>query len=284
MNRLQRKCFIASAGLHSLLALILLVGPAFLSSRSQPDNMPILDFVPVKTVDALMSGGGNPNARPPAPAPPAPVAPPVAAPAVQPPPEKVVPPEPAPKEPVKEVKPIKTEPESLEVNDGKKHRVEVSTTLVKRSPDAVAKARAEAQARAAAEERRQASAAIGRAVAGIEGGLSGSTTIELKGPGGGGVPYANWVQAVNSVYQRAWNVPPELSEDTPAVKASVTIARDGTVVSADIIHLSGNAAVDQSVRVTLNRVRHAAPLPDDAKEDQRTIIISFINDKARRLL
>ena len=66
MNRLQKKCVVASAGLHLLLALILLVGPAFLalaeqagqscrcwiSSRSRPSMR-------------LVSGGGNPDAKPP---------------------------------------------------------------------------------------------------------------------------------------------------------------------------------------------------------------------------
>ena len=65
MDRLQKKCFLASTGLHLLLLLILLVGPAFVSSRSKPDNLPILDFVSLKTVDALISGGGNPDAKPP---------------------------------------------------------------------------------------------------------------------------------------------------------------------------------------------------------------------------
>src|SRR5690242_14287731 len=83
MNRLQKKCFIASSGVHLLLALILVIGPAFISTKPKPaDDMPILDFVPVKTVDSLMSGGGNPKAQPP-PAPPTPqpqpaVTPPVA--------------------------------------------------------------------------------------------------------------------------------------------------------------------------------------------------------------
>ena len=80
MNRLQKKCFLASTGLHLLLLVVLLVGPAFTASRSKPDNMPVLDFVALKTVDDALSGGGNPNAKPPPatfekpqPAPPAPV-------------------------------------------------------------------------------------------------------------------------------------------------------------------------------------------------------------------
>lgn len=282
MNRLQRKCVIASAGFHLFLVLLLLIGPAFLSSRTKPDDMTVLDFVPVKTVDAMMSGGGNPRAQPPAPAPPAPQ--PAAQPAA--PPPQPAPPKPAVKsEPaVKET--VKSDPESLEVTKERRHKVEVSTTLVKRRTDdgAEAKARSEAQAREAAEARRATAAAIGRAVAGIQGGLSGSTTIELKGPGGGGVPYANWLQAVNSTYQRAWDVPSSLDENTPAVAASITIGRDGSVISARIIRSSGNSAADQSVQVTLERVRRVPPLPDEAQEDQRTVTINFINDKARRLL
>src|SRR5579859_4330947 len=66
MNRLQKKCFVASAGIHLLLALILLVGPAFISDPKKQEDVPFLDFVPIKTVDELISGGGNPKAKPPA--------------------------------------------------------------------------------------------------------------------------------------------------------------------------------------------------------------------------
>ena len=39
MNRLQKKCFIASAGMHLLLVLILIIGPAFLSSKSKIEDI-----------------------------------------------------------------------------------------------------------------------------------------------------------------------------------------------------------------------------------------------------
>ena len=103
----------------------------------------------------------------------------------------------------------------------------------------------------------------------------------MKGPGGGGVPYANFLQAVKSRYQQAWIVPDGITDDNATVAASVTIARDGTVMSARITRSSGNAAVDRSVQVTLDRVKWAAPLPDDAKEDQRTVSINF-NVAAKR--
>ena len=70
MNRIQKKCFIASTGFHLLLMVILLVGPAFLSSSSKTDNRPMIDIVPLKTIDEAMApSGGNPNARPPEPQP-----------------------------------------------------------------------------------------------------------------------------------------------------------------------------------------------------------------------
>lgn len=278
MNRLQKKCVVASAGFHLLLLLIVLVGPAFLSSHDQADNLPVLDFVPFKTVDAMVSGGGSPAAKPAAPAP----LPQPAVPAPQPAPEPLKP-EPEPKETVKEstkesVKEAKTDPDSLEPAKEHRHKVDVSTTLVKRSSEefSQSKARADAEARErAAEARRQTAAAISQAVRGIQSGLSGGTTIELKGPGGGGVPYANWAQAVKSVYDAAWILPTGIASDSATAKVTVTIARDGTVISARIVDRSGSTVVDQSVQAALDRVKYAAPLPDDAREDQRTITIYF---------
>jgi colicin import membrane protein len=296
MDRLQKKCFVASAGVHLLLALILLVGPAFLSSKSQSDNLPVLDFIPYKTVDALVSGGGSPNAQPP-PAPPQPQAPqPPAVPPPQPQPPAVRQPEPLklpevepPKEPARDVKPIKPESDSLEpANPKKPRKPEVSTTVVKRSAhDAQAEANARAEANAKKEARQYAEAqrrlaeSLGKAAERLGDERSSGTTIELKGPGGGGVPYANFLQAVKSRYANAWVVPDGVTDDEATAAASVTIARDGTVISARIVRSSGNTAVDRSVQATLDRVRFAAPLPDEAKEDHRTVTINF-NVKAKR--
>jgi len=91
MNRLAKKCVVASTGLHLLLVVILFVGPAFLVSQNKPDNLPVLTFIPLKTVDDLVSGGGNPNARPPAPV----VQPPPPQPQAQPPAPAPEPPQPA---------------------------------------------------------------------------------------------------------------------------------------------------------------------------------------------
>src|SRR5262249_37565995 len=100
-------------------------------------------------------------------------------------------------------------------------------------------------------------------------------SVELKGPGGGGVPYANFLEAVKSVYQHAWVVPDGITDDNATTAASVTIARDGTVVSAHITRSSGNPGVDQSVQRTWDKVKWAAPMQDPAKETERAVKINF---------
>src|SRR5215471_8355879 len=79
MNRTQKKCFITSVGLHLLLPTIVLVGSGFFS-RPKVDNSPTINFIAVKTVDDLLSGGGDNTVKsppaqsvvPPAPQPPQP--------------------------------------------------------------------------------------------------------------------------------------------------------------------------------------------------------------------
>jgi len=291
MNRLQKKCFIASAGFHLLLALILLVGPAFLASKEPPpDKLELLDFVPLKTVDALMSGGGNPNAKsaaatfvqPPQPQPPAP----------QPKQQQEPAPEPEVKKPAREPDPPKTvlketkPDESLEINEKPKRKIELKPIVRDTGAEKVKaeKAKAAARQKEADAARREALNQI-QSVASLVGNTltAGGTSVELKGPGGGGIPYANFLQALKSVYARAWNVPDGVTDDAATATVSVTIARDGTVVAHRITRASGNADVDRSVQSTLDRVKHAVPLPDSEKSDERTVSINF-NVRAKRAL
>ena len=202
-------------------------------------------------------------------------------------------------DPPKEVvKPVekKPDPDSLEpVKEPKKRHPDVPTEVITRPKETdadkrpqeakeeadKADAEARAYARKVADARRRALAALGSAANSLDDARTGTATIKLAGPGGGGVPYANFLQAVKSVYERAWILPDGVTDDDATVAVSVTIARDGTVVSHRIIRSSGNAAVDQSVGVTLRRVTFAAPLPDDAKENERTVTINF-NVAAKR--
>ncbi len=69
MNRLQKKCVIATAGIHLLLLMILIVGPAFFNPQPKPDDTQLLDVIPANLIDAAFNSGVR-NATPPAPAPP----------------------------------------------------------------------------------------------------------------------------------------------------------------------------------------------------------------------
>jgi len=283
MNRLQKKCLIASLALHALLCLILLVGPAFLSSNHKGVDRPTLEVIPAKIVDSLFSGGGNPKANPPA-----------AQRLVEPPPPvqqtETGPPEPTVVE--------KTKPEVVEKSASRKPEIKVSTTVVKRASEkekaraeaeAKAKAQTEAKARAKAEgeARRRATqqleSRLNSAYQSLSKNLSSGTTIEPLGPGG--EPYADYGQVVKSYYDQAWIDPEDVSEDAATVKVKVVIGRNGSVNSDSIMKRSGVPALDKSVQNALDRVRLRGlpPFPEGAKESQRTYIINF-NLKAKRLV
>lgn len=271
MNRLQKKCVVASTGFHLLLLLILFIGPAFLSSPDkEAENRSLLDFIPVKTIDEALSGGGNPNARPPEPAPqpqPQPTPPPVQQ--AQPPPRQVQQPDPP--------KPPKADPEAFDEKPAAKKLPNINPKMITRPVNGSSTAQKQAaKSNSQADDPRSQLAAAVRSTAGNLGrSLSSSTTVEMPGPGGGGVPYANFLDAVKKIYTDAWLVPDGVTDDSAVATASVTIARDGTVLDARIIVPSGNAPADQSVEAVLQRVTRAVPLPEAAKEDKRTVRIKF---------
>ena len=282
MSRTQKKCFIASAGTHLMLVLLLLIGPAFLMSNKSTD-LPPLDFIPWNTVDALVSGGGNRNARPPV----APPTPPVPLP---------TPPQPAVAAPLTPAAKLETQKEqarpeppkldkpdqdSLETN--KPRKPVISTKLVTRNPGAKTTA-TDPKAKAQDADRQRLVKEIGQAATGIRNQATSSTTIDTNyGPGTGGPAYANYAQVVKAIYEQAWRPPDDTDSDDAITKVTVTIASDGTVLSARIIQPSGDAQVDRSVQGTLDRVTFIRPFPEGATDKQRTYTINF-NLKAKRLL
>ncbi len=270
MNRLQKKCFIASAGLHLLLALILFVGPAFVSSKSKPDtSAAILDIIPAKLIDApFYNSGGLPRAAQVA-QPVTPVQP------VQPPvqpkqPEAVKLPDPEPP------KTLKDDSESLEMSE---KRPKISLTKVVRKTDAKATKRpstADQQERQQADAARRAADLIASASRTLGKQLSGGSVEVSVGDGRGtGEAYAPYDDAVRSIYYHAWVPPQESSVEKAIVRAKVTIARDGRVISHSITRGSGNESVDQSVALTLERVTEIRPFPEGSKDKQRTYNIVF---------
>ena len=64
MTRTDQKCLVASTGVHGFLLALLLVSPLLIGPARQARDLNILKVIPLKTVDSLFSGGGNPNAAP----------------------------------------------------------------------------------------------------------------------------------------------------------------------------------------------------------------------------
>jgi periplasmic protein TonB len=274
MNRLQKKCVIATAGFHLLLLVILFVGPAFFWAREKPDDSPVLDMIPANLVDAASTGVRSAQPPPPAPAPMVAPAPPTPTP---PEPKPVVQPTPAPAptlvdkvekfftpEPPKPTPPVtENQPHTPKVN------LQLTTRTVPKNASTPAKTTPDN------------SKAIRSALRALRANLSSSTTIDM--PGNSSAAAANYAQVVKSIYEQAWTPPTDTASDDANIKVRVTIASDGTVVSARVIAPSGDSSVDESVRNTLERVQFIAPFPSGSTETERTYIINF-NLKAKRLL
>jgi TonB family protein len=278
MNRLQKKCVIATAGFHLLLLVILFVGPAFFWSRQKPDDTQVLDMIPANLVDSMTTG--IQNAQPPPPQPPAPVvtpppqpAPPEPKPVVQPAPTPTPTPTPTLTERVEkffkpaEEKPVPAKTEN-ETPTPKVNLTPVTRTVPKNSSTP-------------AKTTPDNSKAIKSALQTLRANLSSAT--EIAPVGNSSMAAANYAQVVKSVYEQAWTPPDETASADANVKVRVTIGSDGTVISAHVIGPSGDASVDASVRNTLDRVQFIAPFPAGSADTERTYIINF-NLKAKRLL
>ena len=271
MNRLQKKCVIATAGVHLLLIVILFVGPAFFYSKPKADDLQVLDVIPANLIDASFNSGVA-NATPPPPEPVTPPQPPPPAPVVTPAtptPEKIVktepvkPPDKLSPDNLEPVKPAKTEP----------RKIQISTQLVTRTAPRNSPTTDNSQQRLA-----RASRSVLRS---LKNNLTPGTTIDM--PGNSSVAYADYGQAVKSVYDQAWTLPANIANDNENIIVNVIIASDGTVISARIITPSGDANVDASVQHTLERVKFIAPFPNGVPEKERSYTINF-NPKAKRIL
>lgn len=277
MNRLQKKCVIATVGFHLLLLTILIVGPAFYSRREQPDNLQVLDVIPANLVYAAMDSGVR-NAQPPAPT----TKPILAQPQPQPTPPAPKPVEPSPSlmakvEKLFKPEPAKPTPDSTPVEKPEKsheHKIQVNTQLVTRaaSPSSPDNSR---------QEKLREQAVLRNAIRNLKHNFTPSTTVDM--PGDSSVAYANYASVVKSIYEQAWLPPDNTASDDANVKVTVTIASDGMVVSARIIAPSGDDNVDNSIQRTLDRVTIIRPFPEGSTDKQRTYTINF-NLKAKRML
>jgi protein TonB len=279
MNRLQKKCVLATTGFHLLLLVILFVGPAFFWSREKPDTTPVLDMIPAILVDSATTGMANAQPPPPAPAVVTPPQPTPQPPTPTPPVEKpvVTPPAPTPTPTLTErvekfFKPAEEKPTPAPT-ENPSHTPKVNLTPVTR----VVPKNSSTTTKTTADN----SKAIKSALRALRANLSAPTTVAPVGNSSAAA--ANYAQVVKSVYEQAWMPPDETASDDANVKVRVTIASDGRVISAQVIGPSGDASVDRSVQNTLDRVTDIAPFPEGSADTERTYIINF-NLKAKRLL
>jgi TonB family protein len=297
MDRLQKKCLIASGLTHGFLLLLLVVGSAFFIGQPQRKDLPTVNVVPRKLIDAAFAGGGgNPRLAPSdakqrgnalTPQPPQPIPPsrvtPQTRPQVQRPSERQTASEPKRVEPAAQnskpaVKAAKLTPAKTQ-SSNQKPALDLKPWV--RTDTEKAKGQTEAEARRLADASRRLERAIGGASKKLEEGFLNGTAVEVPGPGG--EAYANYAAFVREAYDNAWIISQALAQENATAMVKVTIRRDGRVIGARIIRRSGNSALDRSVQQALDRVKFIAPFPDGARDDQREFTIDF-SLKAKRAL
>lgn len=304
MDRLAKKCVITSGIVHGTLVLLLIVGPAFLASDNTPSSSEILTIIPdlASAEGAAVMGFGTPNGGrqepvPPTPKPPTPQPkPPAPVPVEQPKPPVVERVKETPKEKpadndIKDAKvPDSASKDPDAVEPPKKNKPVISLTQITRKPSqmntkdaekAAEKAAADERAKADAEKKRRA-ASIQSALSNISGGASSGVEVGPIGVStGSGPSVAAFGDILRTIYFNNWHEPSDASSDDGIVKVTVTIARDGTVISGRITKSSGDAAVDRSVQRTLENVTFIKSFPEGWKESQRQFQLSF-SLKAKR--
>lgn len=261
MERLHKKCFIASCGMHVVLLLVVIFGAAFFNPE-KPKPVETLTMIPSRLIDGDASGGGgNPNiarteAR-------------IKGDTLEP-----VPPRP---------QPVKTEVPKPKPDVAK---VEPAKTIPKQPPielrplnKTAAKPKTNAKAQNA--EKEKLAKALANVRENLRQGFTSGTAVEVSGPGG--EAYASYRSFVFAAYDNAWQVNPDVTNDDSVVIARVVVHRTGRIISADITRRSGLPGIDKSVQRALEAVTSLPPFPQGARDQERTFIIEF-SLKAKRLI
>jgi TonB family protein len=80
---------------------------------------------------------------------------------------------------------------------------------------------------------------------------------------------------VFSAYYHAWITPDNAASRLGAADAKVTIARDGSILFAELVRPSDDKGLDRSVERALREVTKLPPFPASTRDTQRTYVIRF---------
>ncbi|HZM04052.1 MAG TPA: TonB family protein [Candidatus Saccharimonadales bacterium] len=296
-----------SAGLHGLLGIVL-IGTSGFRDHPPKQDMLILTLIPSRILDTDKVNEGRATApathAPPRPEPPV-AQPPVrpVVPLVQPPsrpqprPAVIPPPEPERVERVerpmpKEVDDTPERPALLPKKVAKVrpprrvHEVHPEFTQVTpqdrhKIAEQSAAAAAQAAERADASRREKITETFTKLAAGVESSVAKATVVNLPGSSGGAA-FAGYDTVILNYYYRAW-ITPDSSVGSPTVpEVKIVVARDGSILSADLVKRSGDESLDRSVERALRAVTKLPPFPAGATDDQRSFLIRFNLDTKER--
>jgi TonB family protein len=299
MTRLQKKCFMLSVGVHGLLLVILVGTSAFRDKPDTKDLNLVATLVQLPIQDREGVGGGSPQPAAPAPQPPQP-APPAPAQQTAPPtrptpavvqPQPVARPKPVePVEPVERPKPREVteevkEPGLIPKKVSKPHEIVPDFTPAssviskKRSKTSTTEvsdaAETAAQSAAATSRLRQRVAeAMNNLATGVAKSGAAGTVVDMPGQGGGEA-FVGYETVIYNEYYRAWTPPDSIADRTAKADVKIVVARDGTILSAEIISKSGRPGLDRSVERALRVVTKLPPFPASAHDEQRSFLIRF---------
>jgi TonB family protein len=286
MTRLQKKCFLFSAGMHGLLLVILLGSSAF---RDKPvaQDMPILTMIPANILDKAGVGGANPEpvtapqpapqpapqAVQPAPPTPKPVAPRQAVEPIARPKPREVEPEPTPKPLIAKEPTPKPVHEHHEIVPEFDHAAPVTHNKTKPKTSETTEAQSSAQS-AEARHLKQIARAFDSMANAVKTSGAKATAVDMPGEGGGEA-FADYKTVIYNYYYHAWIAPDSVANKLAGTDVKIVVARDGAIISAEIIKSSSEPVLDKSVERALRMVPKLPPFPAASHDEQRSFLIRF---------
>ena len=261
MSRLLKKCLFLSIGLHILLAAALLICTAFFVAKPEK-IMPTLSMIAPDVLDNLLNPQPvstpkkNPN-------------PPVRRIVTPTPPKKVTPTPPRKVTPKKKQSPALKPTKSKVTPKPKRKTIKIAQNT-QTSKGATGRPKKNTHPKTPPVSAKQLNT-----IKSMRNQLSAAINVNVAGTNAAAfTSYANFVVGV---YRRTWEplIPSGLARSR-ITKVSVTIRRDGRVLSARIIRKTGDAALDRSVQRALDRVKTIGKsFPSGSKDSQRTFTLDF---------